>query len=92
VTHPKGGSDIACMETFEGPRAFSEPESRAVRDFVESRGDQMVVRHELACILFLVHFPLPPRSLRAFDFPRVAAPPAAPAAVPVSSAILPTSS
>ena len=29
-----GASDNACKETFRGPAAFSEPESRAIRDFL----------------------------------------------------------
>lgn len=29
-----GSSNNLCQETYQGPSAFSEPESRAVRDFV----------------------------------------------------------
>ena len=29
-----GASDNACKETYRGPSAFSEPESRAMRDFL----------------------------------------------------------
>lgn len=33
----KGSSGKQCSEVYRGPRAFSEPESRAVRDFIMAR-------------------------------------------------------
>lgn len=38
-----GASDNPCSETFAGPVAFSDPESRALRDFYEARKDDIKV-------------------------------------------------
>lgn len=42
--HIQGGSDLPCTETYAGPNAWSEPESRAVRDFVLAHKNTIVVR------------------------------------------------
>ena len=42
---PQPGSPIPCVDTFHGDRAFSEPETSAVRDFVMSK------RHRLHAYL-----------------------------------------
>ena len=42
---PQPGSPIPCVDTFHGDQAFSEPETRAVRDFVMSK------RHRLQAYL-----------------------------------------
>ena len=34
-------SDNPCLDTYRGPQAFSEPESRALRDFVTSKKDEI---------------------------------------------------
>lgn len=39
----KGASDDPCKETFAGSRAFSEPETKAVADFIMDHKDQIVV-------------------------------------------------
>merc|ERR1719348_69848 len=39
------GSPFPCLDTYHGPNAFSEPESKAVRDFVMSK------KHRLASYL-----------------------------------------
>ena len=33
-----------CMETYQGARPFSEPETRAVSEFLKTIKDQLVVR------------------------------------------------
>ena len=38
-----GASDNPCKETFRGSSAFSEPESRAIRDFLLSRENKFVL-------------------------------------------------
>lgn len=38
-----GASDNPCSETHAGPVAFSDPESRALRDFYEARKDDIKV-------------------------------------------------
>ena len=37
IFDPRPASPIPCLDTYHGPSAFSEPESRAVRDFVMAR-------------------------------------------------------
>merc|ERR1719186_391362 len=37
----RGSSDWNCSETYRGPKPFSEPESRALRDFIMERKDNM---------------------------------------------------
>ena len=37
------GSQLSCVETYSGPQAFSELETRAIRDFVESKKNLIVV-------------------------------------------------
>ena len=37
IFDPRPGSPIPCLDTFHGGQAFSEPETRAVRDFVMSK-------------------------------------------------------
>lgn len=44
--HPRGGSKLSCLETFIGPSAWSEPEARALRDFIKSKEDDWVVSDE----------------------------------------------
>jgi hypothetical protein len=39
----EGSSDNVCQEDFRGPYAFSEPETSALRDFVEAHKDTLVV-------------------------------------------------
>ena len=41
--HVVGGTQLSCMETYSGPRPFSEPETAAIRDFVMPRKDNIVV-------------------------------------------------
>ncbi|PSN48354.1 hypothetical protein C0J52_08084 [Blattella germanica] len=36
-----GASDDPCHETYAGPRAFSEPETRAISDFIMDRKDRI---------------------------------------------------
>ena len=43
VLHPKGGTGLTCVETYTGPKAFSEPETRAIADFIESKRNQWVM-------------------------------------------------
>lgn len=38
-----GASDNPCSETFGGPEAFSDPESRALRDFYVERKEDIKV-------------------------------------------------
>ena len=40
---PKTGSGLRCLETYQGSKPFSEPESRTVRDFLYTIKDQLVV-------------------------------------------------
>lgn len=42
ILDPRPASPIPCLDTYHGPEAFSEPETKAVRDFVMSK------RHRLA--------------------------------------------
>ena len=42
IFDPRPASPIPCLDTYHGGRAFSEPETRAVRDFVMSK------RHRLS--------------------------------------------
>ena len=37
IFDPRPASPIPCLDTYHGGRAFSEPETRAVRDFVMSK-------------------------------------------------------
>ena len=37
IFRPQPGSPIPCVDTYHGDRAFSEPETSAVRDFVMSK-------------------------------------------------------
>ena len=37
IFRPQPGSPIPCVDTYHGARAFSEPETSAVRDFVMSK-------------------------------------------------------
>jgi len=39
----KGSSDDPCHETYAGPRAFSEPESRAAAEFIMEHRDRIKV-------------------------------------------------
>merc|ERR1712115_389705 len=39
----KGASTDPCRSTYRGPRAFSEPETAAVRDFILARQDDMAM-------------------------------------------------
>ena len=41
--HIQGGSDLPCTETYAGPSAWSEPESRALRDFILEHKNTIVV-------------------------------------------------
>jgi len=41
VFDPRPGSPLACMDTYIGPTAFSEPETQAVRDFILQRSGQI---------------------------------------------------
>ena len=43
---PQGGSSLSCMETYAGPRPFSEPESRNIANFVSSIQQNVVVSAE----------------------------------------------
>ena len=43
TTFLSGSSSNTCSEEYRGERAFSEPESRAVRDFITSRKSSMVM-------------------------------------------------
>ena len=45
IFRPQPGSPIPCVDTYHGYRAFSEPETSAVRDFVMSK------RHRLKAYL-----------------------------------------
>ena len=45
IFDPRPASPIPCLDTFHGGQAFSEPETRAVRDFVMSK------RHRLQAYL-----------------------------------------
>ena len=45
IFDPRPASPIPCLDTFHGGQAFSEPETRAVRDFVMSK------RHRLHAYL-----------------------------------------
>ena len=36
-----GSSDYPCAQDFRGPFAFSEPETRAMRDFIEESKDSL---------------------------------------------------
>ena len=37
IFDPRPASPIPCLDTYHGGHAFSEPETRAVRDFVMSK-------------------------------------------------------
>ena len=39
------GSDLTWEDTYRGPSAFSEPETRALRDFVQGLHDPPLLRH-----------------------------------------------
>ena len=41
--NPKSGTGLMCLETYHGSKPFSEPESRALRDFLYTIKDQLVV-------------------------------------------------
>jgi len=41
ILDPRPASPIPCLDTYHGPEAFSEPETKAVRDFVMSKRDRL---------------------------------------------------
>ncbi|KAH7728425.1 Protein T06A4.1 a [Aphelenchoides avenae] len=51
-----GASSDPCHETYQGPRAFSEPESRAVKDFLEKNPVKGFVTMHSYSQLWLVPF------------------------------------
>jgi murein tripeptide amidase MpaA len=44
-----GASDNPCSEIYAGPRAFSEPETRAIAEFINSRRGQLKIYMALHC-------------------------------------------
>ena len=38
-----GASDNPCTDVYAGPRAFSEPETRAIADFISANKDQIKI-------------------------------------------------
>jgi len=48
-----GSSPYQSDETYRGPEAFSEPETQAVRDFIESRDFQLILNAHTYSNLFL---------------------------------------
>jgi len=43
LLNPKSGSGLMCLETYHGIGPFSEPESKALRDFLYTIKDQLVM-------------------------------------------------
>ena len=41
--HIQSGTQLNCMETYSGPHAWSEPETRNIRDFIYSIQQNVVV-------------------------------------------------
>ena len=39
------GSQLSCVETYSGPKSFSEKETKAIKDFVSPRSHLIVVRY-----------------------------------------------
>jgi len=43
MLNPRAGTGLMCMETYQGARPFSEPETRAVSEFLKTIKDQLVM-------------------------------------------------
>lgn len=43
IFDPRPASGISCLDTYHGPEAFSEPETKAIRDFIMARRHKLVV-------------------------------------------------
>ena len=52
----EGSSNDGCNETYRGPSQFSEPESQAVRDFVESRNFKIALNYHSYSNLLIYPF------------------------------------
>ena len=50
VSNPKNGTEDPCDLDFRGPEAFSEPETRAIRNLIESRQNNLRIVYNIQTI------------------------------------------
>ena len=54
IFKPVSGTSLMCLDTYMGSQPFSEPETRAVRDFLISIQDSLAVSIMITCYYSLI--------------------------------------